>query len=158
MILQRYAVGLWPMIRGDIPFIVRGPNFNAAGKMIAAMNDAFSSTDDREDLVRAAAELLLLEGVVSAAWSPLSTVDRSERMKASIERLAFEIPDLRMNLTLKEMYGEQEMLSKGFTVETDIGHEVHELLSGMSTKQHYESRLSSDSIELDELIPNNEVL
>ena len=135
-IIQRYALGLWPQLRGERPFIASGPNFHryvVPGSLerdrehrfipafLDAVRDGFTSVSD---LRPEFAEFLLAEGIVSALWFPSSEAP-ADRWERSILGLAREIPG------------------------GDIPFWGIELLSGISSPEHYRNMLSLDGIELE---------
>ncbi len=138
-LIQRYASGNWPKIKGQEPFIVTGPRFSswALPKSLERFNEyRFTPKLKQEidevlgelpaDLAReCAASILLREGIVQALWADhRESVPKSERWDLSIKQIAAEIP-----------HG-------------SIGAEVLELLSGMGSPEHCRSYVSEDEIVL----------
>ncbi len=157
MIIQRYSVGLWPSIKGEIPFIVTGPNFcqctwgrrlppyERIGKAFAerlyeaAVEISSLSWDDAMPII---AELLLREGHVTAIWSSATgaCLPEGERWRAAISGLVEETP---------VRYFDRD----------DVVADVLELLDGMTTRQHYVSLFLVDDVMLEETsVPNDNVV
>lgn len=136
-IIQRYALGLWPQLRGERPFIASGPNFQRyvipgslerdrehrfVPAFVEAVRDGFTAVND---LRPEFAEFLLSEGIASALWMPGAPARADERWELSILGLVREIPG------------------------GDIPLWGIELLSGISSPEHYRNMLSLDGIELE---------
>lgn len=138
-LIQRYASGNWPLIRGEIPFISTGPRFYEwaiKGSLARCHEHKFRPSikaDIAEGLAgleaslarECAAILLLTEGIVQALWASHSETARSERFGLAVAQVIAEIP-----------HG-------------PIDEGVIELLSGLSGPEHYRSYVSEDAIDLE---------
>jgi len=138
-LIQRYADGNWPMVRGETPFVSTGPRFYEwaiKGSLVRCFEHKFVDSlkrdldeglaDLEESLAReVAAKLLLSEGIVQALWVSHSPISRTDRWEMAVEKVASEIP-----------HG-------------PVGASVIELLSGMSAPEHFRSYVSEDAIDLE---------
>jgi hypothetical protein len=138
-LIQRYAGGNWPTLRGEKPFISTGPKFYEwaiKGSLVKYLEHKFVPGLKRdidegllgleESLAReCAAVLLLTEGIVQALWVSHSRVPVEDRWTQSVLQVASEIPA------------------------GPVGEGVIELLSGMSGPEHYRSYVSEDAIDLE---------
>lgn len=143
-LVERYCVGNWSRVRGEIPFLATGPNFfkwafggsvakfgehRFVGSFRADFEEAFG--DLASVAARHAASWALLEtGIVQALWPDHSRVPIDRRWEASVDALAAEIPH-------------------GGT----LGEDLIEYLSGLSGPSHFRSYVLEDRIELVPLDP-----
>lgn len=135
--IQRYSVGLWPQIRGEVPFILRGPNWNGRHVMRKVLEDHPLTGLSPQEVRPVVAEWMLWEGFCVAAWPvELETCAPIERRwDLAIQQCASEIPKVC----------EEWPISLG----------AWELLDGMSTIEHYRHLLIWDDILLESMqIPN----
>lgn len=137
MLIQRYAVGLWPQIKGEVPFILRGPNWNGRHVLRRVLEDLergyLLNVIDPDDVRLIVAEFMLREGFCSAFWPvELETCAPVERRwKLAIRQCADEIPKV--------------------SSEWPISLGAWELLDGMSTVEHYRTYLNHDSVVLESM-------
>lgn len=137
LIIQRYAVGLWPQIKGECPFILRGPNWN--GRHVFRQALGLMSFDGLapDEIRLVTAEAMLREGICAAFWPiELETCAPQElRWVLAVRQCASEIPKV--------------------SDEWPISLGAWELLDGMSTVEHYRHLLLFDSVTLESMqIPN----
>ncbi len=131
-IIERYARGMWPAVRGERPFLVRGPRWESARDSAWDFDDGLP---DHPLSRRVIAEFLLREGAVVAAWSALgSPMTAAERWEASVRALAAEVPT----------WG---YFGDGYAPG------VAELLDSMSDLGWYESYLAEDRVGLIPMAP-----
>ncbi len=138
-LIQRYATGNWPKIRGEEPFIVTGPNFfqwvlpksldryhqyRFVSKLKQEITEVLA--EENEEMARECiASLLLREGIVQALWADhRESLAVDARWERSVQQVANEIP-------------------RG-----PVGEGVIELLSGLGSADHYRSYVSEDQIPL----------
>lgn len=143
MIIQRFAMGLWPQMRGEIPFIALGPNFKkraakrepappgrpsmeqiSFGFMAEVTKACASILSDVPacEAKRLLSQALLEEEIVQALWLKGSPVPGPDRWEKSIDRLADMIPD---------------------SIWDTVAMNTIELLDGMSPADHYHSMLAA---------------
>ena len=136
LIIQRYSTPLWPHIRGERPFILRGPNWRHLRELRRVLKEfEFLPGDDRREI---AAELILRGGLATAYWAVGSTLCApvEDRWALSIRQCADEIPKVGPEWPI------------------DLG--AWELLDGMSTIEHYHIHFQRDVLELEALeIPSD---
>lgn len=107
-IIQRYATGLWPAVRGLRPFVVTGPSFMSwvipgslasAGRWLlrpaalTGISGAFPvGRTHRGDLL-VVAEVLLRDGIVDAFWSTdsLHCLPLEQRWDVALDEVAAEV-------------------------------------------------------------------
>lgn len=133
MIIQRYAVGLWPQIQGEVPFILRGPNWNGRHVFKVALESLDFKGLGPDEIRLIVAEAMLKEGFCCAFWPvELETcAPEDERLALAIRQCADEIPKV----------SEEWPISLG----------AWELLDGMSTVEHYRHLLLFDSVVLESM-------
>jgi hypothetical protein len=140
-IIQRYSGENWPMVMGELPFLVTGPKFKSVvipGSLAQHLEYRFTQPfvlllRDLEDIAdpllqrEVAAEFLLSEGFLQALWSvtPSTAVEPELRWPVAIAQLAREIPSA-----------------------WPIARSVIELLSGMPSPEHARSYVSEDGLTL----------
>lgn len=138
-LIQRYAGGNWPMVRGDAPFLATGPNFFRyayPGSLVRYGEHRFVQNlkvDFQEaygemggSISRYMAAWALLEsGIVQALWVDHTEVPEIERWGVSVDQLESEIPR-----------------------DVPIGEAVVEYLSGLSDPAHFRNYVVEDRLEL----------
>jgi hypothetical protein len=140
-LIQRYAGGNWPQVRGEIPFVSTGPNFYgwaikgsltkySEHKFVSSLKidieDGFGRLE--EQLAReCVAELLLSEGIIQALWAAHSEVTKADRWQIALSEIASQIPT------------------------GPLGEGVVELLSGLSAPEHFKSYVAEDAIDLEHM-------
>lgn len=137
-LIQRYAVGLWPHIRGEVPFIVRGPNWSGRHVMRRVL-DSFDFHGLTHNEIRdVVAEFMLREGFCSAAWP--------------VELETCQPPELRWDVAIKQVARETPKVCD----EWPISLGAWELLDGMSKVEHYRHLLWMDEVVLETMeIPSD---
>ena len=131
MIIQRYSTALHPQIRGEVPFIVRGPNW-AGRHVMRQVLRGFDTSDLQMDEVRlVVAEWMLREGFCSAAWMV--------EMQTCAPIIA------RWDLAIRQCADEIPKVSTEWPI--DLG--AWELLDGMSKVEHYRHLMWMDSVVLE---------
>jgi hypothetical protein len=125
--IQRYARGLWPKIRGERPFIVRGPRWSLAS------TEDFNILPATDGSRRVIAHFLLEEGAVSALWST--------EMETCVQ------PHLWWDLAVLELTDEILPLRDGKT----WAQEVRWTLELMSEEDWYNHLLVEDRIKLERM-------
>lgn len=140
-LIQRYAGGNWPYVRGQIPFIATGPAFKqfvVPGSLerygeyrFRTIREIVADIAGPGDWRETVAEWLLREGIVEALWSVDVTTCLlpEQRWEASISSLADEIP--------KSM---------------PLDEAVIELLSGLPSAADHRSYLSEDDLSLEPVV------
>lgn len=136
-LIQRYATGNWPQVKGEVPFFATGPWFKTwayglekfgewrfVGDLGRQFEEAYSSVGEGSDPRFYAAWALLECGFVEALWAGHSRVSDADRWLAAVDQLSLEIP------------------------EGPIGEAVVEYLSGLSGPAHFRSYVAEDQIEL----------
>ena len=140
-LIQRYASGNWPQVRGEVPFLATGPTFfryaykdslekhnehRFLDVLKADFDEVYGTgqSADEESVRFFAAWALLKEGIVQALWAGHSEVPPEKRWETAVDQLAAEIP-------------------KG-----PIGECVIEYLCGLSDPGHFRTYVSEDQIEL----------
>ena len=151
MIVQRYPRDLWPMLRGERPFVLTGPNFKGCAKEDAGMKPFWRMTpdfvkglrkaaqqlldEDRRDARRMIAELLYEEQIVACYWAtavpkPTNLPVYELRRDIAIDAIAAEIPG---------------------SYHGNLADDTLELLDGMSSPEHYRSMLNQhDQVTLEQ--------
>lgn len=133
MLIQRYSVSLWPNIRGHVPFIVRGPNWNGRHVMRKVLESQELHGLSPDEIRLVVAEWMLREGFCAAAW-PIelpTCAPEDQRWSKAIRQCADEIPKV----------SEEWPISLG----------AWELLDGMSTVEHYRHLLHVDDVLLESM-------
>jgi hypothetical protein len=130
-LIQRYSIALWPHIRGEVPFVVRGPNWNGRHVMRRVLQTHDFDGLGPDDIRLVVGEFMLREGFCEAAWSiELETCQPAEhRWSVAIRQVADEIPKV--------------------SDEWPISLGAWELLDGMSKVEHYRHLLWQDAVILE---------
>lgn len=105
--IQRFAHGIHPQIMGSIPFFVQGPTIsswcdvdrNGGFSLGKRFSDVITLLDDGDIAGRcyAMADMVLSQGIISAAWSSLSTMALPDKVRISRESLSEEFGSRRKN-------------------------------------------------------------
>lgn len=133
MNLLRYPMEMWPQVRGQVPFIVKGPNWHSRHSLRdflmgveAGLVEEFGPLGARNIV----AQLMLETEMCVAAWrvSPEINIPEADRWGLAVEQCASEIPKPNAEWPLH------------------LG--AWEFLDGITTLEHYVSYLHHDSAEL----------
>jgi len=146
-IIQRYAYGNWPYVRGHAPFIARGANFDRwvipgslekhrqyhfRRELRMTLMELFPSEGAYRELYYqdAIGEFLLRDQIVTALWSVSSRecLPSSCWSDESIREVARQIH---------------------YAPGVDIAESTIELLCAMNSAGHYESYLADDGMKLE---------
>lgn len=138
-LIQRYAGGNWPQLKGEVPFLATGPSFfkwcfkgslekygehRFVENFARDFQEAFG--DEGEWASRYMTAWALLEtGVVQALWMEHSEIPVENRWEASVTQLAHEIPGSSL---LKD--------------------DLIEYLSGLSDASHFRTYVAEDHVAL----------
>lgn len=92
--IQRYAVDQWPHIRGELPWVIRGPNYERGFEIAHDFDELPVGRAMRQVI----AEELLYEGVLSTAWvvsgNIPSVLPIGDALEKSIREIALSLaPD-----------------------------------------------------------------
>lgn len=137
MIIQRYSTALHPHIRGEVPFIVRGPNWSGRHVMRQVLRDFDFSGLEPDEIRLTVAEFMLREGFCSAAWM--------------VEMETCAPVNARWDLAVRQCADEIPKVCDEWPI--DLG--AWELLDGMSRVEHYRHLMWMDSVVLESMeIPN----
>ena len=150
-LIQRYASGNWPQIKGHVPFIASGPGFMAwvdPGSLDRRgchalrpgirnmLRSSFPAGSHHQHMyqAQAAAEVLLGEGVLSALWS----IDSNECLP----------PELRWEVSVREVVGCISCLAPDLR-HVPLHESIAECISGMASPAMHRAYLSEDGLGLE---------